>query len=157
MHYQSPLLRFKPIFSGKHIPFLFVAALTYLKTIIMSLLSFLPAKQLKSQHQSFTGCIFQPSDYSCCFLLKSLQRSLLSLMNSAPHYTLLQLRPLLGYLGPGDYFTSLPDHIPCKMFACFSGKGMTSVLQTWPRRGCHIYTPCSAYSCFVLAIGNAVK
>ena len=48
VQYQPPLLSFKFIFSGsahrrhgKHIPFLFVAALTYLKTIIMPLLSFL--------------------------------------------------------------------------------------------------------------------
>lgn len=99
VHYQSPLLSFKPIFSGsvhrrhgEHIPFLFVAALTYLKTIILPLLSFLFAKQLKSHHQSLTGCIFQPSDYYCYFLLKSLQQSTLSLTYSTPHDTL-QLRP----------------------------------------------------------------
>ena len=123
--------------------------------IIMSLLSFLSAEQLKPQPQSFAGCLFQRSDYSCCFLLNCLPWPTLSLMYSTPHDTLLQLRLSQGYLVPGDYFTSLPDNTPSKMFPCFSGNGMTSVLQTWPRCGGHIYTSCRAHSCFILAIGNA--
>lgn len=50
-------------------------------------------------------------------------------MFSATHYTLLQLRPSLGYLGSGDYFTAIPNNTPSKMAAHFSGKGMISVLR----------------------------